>query len=140
MEREDNLKKEKAPHHGDNVQRFRKLRGFKQVDLAELLGYSAKWLGEQESKAVIEDKTLQMIADQLQVHIDVLKNYTDECEVQINFNGEHNSNSAGYKASSNYTENDVKEIAAAMKPLYEEINEKNLKIFKLEEEIKLLKK
>ena len=141
MEKEDSLKKEKAPHHGDNVQRFRKLRGFKQADLAELLGYSSKWLGEQESKAVIEDKILQKIADQLQVHIDVLKNYTDDCEVQINYNGDQ-ARSAGYRSTytENVTENnDVEKFMDLIKPLYEEISKKNLENYKLKEEIRRLK-
>lgn len=139
MEREDNLKKEKAPHHGENVKRFRGLRGMKQEQLAELIGCSSKWLGELEKRAVIDDETMQKIADQLQVHIDILKNYTDECEIQINFNGERTWGS-GYQPTYTEIDNDIDKITAVMKPLYEEINEKNLKIFKLEEEIKRLKK
>lgn len=138
MENENNLKKEKAPHHGENIKRFRGLRGWKQDQLAEKLGCSTRTLGDLEKKAVIDDKTLQQVADLLQVHIDILKKYTDECEVQINYNGE-NVSTSGYK-STYEIENDVLQITAVMKPLYEEINEKNLEIYKLKEKIKALEK
>lgn len=138
MEEETTLQKEKAPHHGENIKRFRLLRGFKQGIFAAMMGFSVKWLGELEKRAVIDDKTLQKIADQLQVHIDILKNYTDDCEVQINVSGEH-VNRSGYLPY--YTENnDVDKFMELIKPLYEEINAKNLENYKLKEEIKGLKK
>lgn len=141
MEEETNLQKERAPHHGENVKRFRLLRGIKQGSFAKMTGFSVKWLGELEKRAVIEEKTLQKIADQLQIHIDILKNYTDDCEVQININGDHVNSSSGYQpTNSNYIENDIEKFAATIEPLYEKINAKNLEIYKLKEEIKLLKK
>lgn len=133
----------KTPHHGENIKRFRGLRGIKQEVLAEMLGKSGSWIYELERKAVVADSDLQLIADALQVHIDVLKNYTDDCDFQINVNGDNVGGAMGYgympKAESEYIENDVKEIAAALKPLYEEINEKNIEIYKLKEELKSLK-
>lgn len=137
MEKETNLQKEKAPHQGENVKRFRLLRGIKQGEFARKTGFCVKWLGELEKRAIIEEKTLQKLADQLQVHIDILKKYTDDCEVQINVSGEH-VNRSGYLPY--YTENnDVEKFMELMRPLYEEINAKSLENYKLEEEIKLLK-
>ena len=137
MDKANNIDVGRMPHHGENIKRFRGLRGWKQEELAKELNRSEKWLGDLEKKPLVADETLQLIADKLQVHIDVLKKYTDECEVQINFNGDHVSGS-GYQPTS-YIDNDVEQIAAAMRPLYEEINAKNLEIYKLKEEIKRLK-
>lgn len=129
----------RGPHHGENVKRFRGLRGIKQEVLADMLGKSGSWIYEMERKAVIDDESLQLIADALQIHIDVLKNYTDNCDVQINTFDNENVKSSGYFEENNNIENDIKEITAALQPLYDKINEKNLEIYKLKEEVKSLK-
>lgn len=86
-------------HHGHNIQRTRREKKVTQVTLEKLLDFSKGKIGYLETKAKIDDETLDKIAKALNVPVEILKETEEErpCIVIENntFNGE-NSNNSGY--------------------------------------------
>tara|TARA_R110002020_G_scaffold41684_1_gene122710 strand:+ start:264 stop:785 length:522 start_codon:yes stop_codon:yes gene_type:complete len=79
-------------HHGRNVKRLREIMGIKQFALAESCNWSQQQMSKLENSEIIEDETLKVIAKELGVTSEFIKNF--------------NPDSAIYNIQSNNTFND----------------------------------
>lgn len=81
-------------HHGRNMRRVREILGVKQEVIAQALNISQPAVHNLEQKEVIDDETLQKVADVLNVPVDAIKNYQEEAVVNIFNNSFHDSSAA----------------------------------------------
>ena len=71
----------KKVHHGRNVRRLRDILEIKQETLAFELNLSQQTISNLEAKEVIDEETLNKIADVLKIPVDAIKNMTDESTI-----------------------------------------------------------
>lgn len=84
----------KPRHIGRNISRIRELRGMKQEALAIAIGVSQQTISNIESSETIDDDKLQLIAKELEVSVDAIKNFSEEGVINY-FNFYDNSSSQG---------------------------------------------
>jgi transcriptional regulator with XRE-family HTH domain len=65
-------------HHGQNVKRIREMRGIKQEILADGIDYSQQSISRLEAQEKIEDELLEKIAKEMDISVDVIKNFDEE--------------------------------------------------------------
>ena len=70
-------------HQGRNIKRFRDILGVKQEALAAKLEMTQQAFSKLEQKEEIDEKTLNKVAEVLQIPVEALKNMTDEAAVNI---------------------------------------------------------
>lgn len=70
-------------HQGRNIKRFRDILGVKQETLAEKLKMTQQAFSKLEQKEQIEEKTLNKIAEVLQIPVEAIKSTTDEAAFNI---------------------------------------------------------
>lgn len=68
----------KPKHIGRNISRICELRGVKQEALAIAIGVSQHTISNIEGSETVDDEKLQLIAKELGVSADAIKNYSDE--------------------------------------------------------------
>lgn len=68
----------KPKHIGRNISRIRELRGMKQEALATAIGVSQQTISNIENSEVVEEDKLILIATELGVTPEAIKNFTDE--------------------------------------------------------------
>jgi transcriptional regulator with XRE-family HTH domain len=68
----------KPKHIGRNISRIRELRGMKQEALAMAIGVSQQTISNIENNEVVEEDKLILIAKELGVTPEAIKNFTDE--------------------------------------------------------------
>jgi transcriptional regulator with XRE-family HTH domain len=68
----------KPKHIGRNISRIRELRGMKQEALAMAIGVSQQTISNIENSEVVEEDKLILIATELGVTPEAIKNFTDE--------------------------------------------------------------
>jgi transcriptional regulator with XRE-family HTH domain len=68
----------KPKHIGRNISRIRELRGMKQEALAIAIGVSQQTISNIENSEVVEEDKLILIATELGVTPETIKNFTDE--------------------------------------------------------------
>ncbi|WP_233756656.1 helix-turn-helix transcriptional regulator [Algoriphagus sp. AGSA1] len=82
------VKKDRGQIHvGNNVQRFREMLGIKQYSLAESCNWSQQQMSKLENSETIEDETLEIIAKELGVTSEFIKNFDPDkavCNIQSN--------------------------------------------------------
>lgn len=86
-------------HQGRNIKRFRDILGVKQETLADKLDMTQQAFSKLEQKESVDEKTLNKVAEVLQIPIEALKNMTDEAAVNIvanTFNSHDTSTSISY--------------------------------------------
>lgn len=83
---------EKTKHIGRNISRLRELRGIKQEALALAIGVSQQTISNIENSETVEDDKLQLIAKELGMTTEAIKNFTEENV--INFFNNFYDNSA----------------------------------------------
>lgn len=71
-------KDRKQIHLGHNIQRIREIVGMKQYSLAESCDWSQQQMSKLENSEVIEDSTLETIAEKLGVTPEFIKNFSEE--------------------------------------------------------------
>ena len=71
-------KNRKQVHIGHNIQRSREIVGLKQLALAELCGWSQQQMSKLENSEVVDDDTLEIVAEKLGVTPDFIKNFSEE--------------------------------------------------------------
>ncbi len=76
---------------GYNTKRLREILGVKQEDLADMLGLSQQAVSKLEQKEVIDDATLEKIAQALSIPIDAIKNFSEDVAVNFVANTFHDS-------------------------------------------------
>lgn len=65
-------------HIGRNISRLRELRGIKQEALAFAIGVSHQTISNIENSETVEDDKLQLIAKELGMTSEAIKNFTEE--------------------------------------------------------------
>lgn len=68
----------KPKHIGRNISRIRELRGMKQEVLALAIGVSQQTISNIENSEAVEEDKLELIAKELGVTAEAIKNFTDE--------------------------------------------------------------
>lgn len=68
----------KPKHIGRNIGRIRELRGMKQDALAMAIGVSQQTISNIENSETVEEEKLQLIAKELGVTVEAIKNFTEE--------------------------------------------------------------
>ena len=77
-------------HIGRNISRIRELRGMKQEALAIAIGVSQQTISNIEGSETVDEDKLQLIAKELGVNAEAIKNYSDEAifnNIQNNYEG-----------------------------------------------------
>jgi transcriptional regulator with XRE-family HTH domain len=73
----------KPKHIGRNISRIRELRGMKQEALAMAIGVSQQTISNIEASEAIDEDKLQMIAKELGVTADAIKNFSEDAVLNI---------------------------------------------------------
>lgn len=81
-------------HLGRNISRIRELRGIKQEALAVAIGVSQQTISNIENSEAVEDDKLQLIAKELGVTADAIKNFSEDAVLNI-INNTFNTNDNG---------------------------------------------
>ena len=83
----------KPKHIGRNISRIRELRGMKQEALAIAIGVSQQTISNIEASETVEEDKLELIAKELGVTAEAIKNFSEEGV--INYFNNFTDNSAG---------------------------------------------
>ncbi len=84
----------KPRHIGRNISRIRELRGIKQEALAIAIGVSQQTISNIESSETIDDDKLQLIAKELGITAEAIKNFSEDAVLNI-INNTFNTNDNG---------------------------------------------
>ena len=84
----------KPKHIGRNISRIRELRGMKQEALAIAMGVSQQTISNIESSETVDDDKLELIAKELGITTEALKNFSEDAVINY-FNFYDNSSSQG---------------------------------------------
>lgn len=119
----------KTGHIGRKISKIRELRGMKQEALAIAMGVSQQTISNIENSEEVEDKTLQRIAEALEVSVEGIKNFSEEAVLNIigNTYNVDNSSAVNYGCTFNpleklieaYEEN--KKVYQEKEALYERL-------------------
>jgi len=113
----------KSPSIGRSIERIRKLRGFKQEELASYLGITRQGVSKIEQSENIEDEKLEQIASFLGVSKEGIKNFSEEGTfnyVQNNYEGSSSNYNGLYHCTFNPLEKYI-EVVEENKRLYEQL-------------------
>lgn len=94
---------EKTRHIGRNISRLRELRGIKQEALALAIGVSQQTISNIENSETVEDDKLQLIAKELGITAEAIKNFSEEAVFNIISNTftDNSSNNNNYMCTFN---------------------------------------
>jgi transcriptional regulator with XRE-family HTH domain len=71
----------KPKHLGRNISRIRELRGIKQEALAMAIGVSQQTISNIEGSEAVDEEKLALIAKELGVTVEAVKNFNDEAVI-----------------------------------------------------------
>ena len=114
-------------HHGRNIKRLREILGIKQEAIAQLLNITQQSFSEMEKREMIEESTLQKVADALKIPVTAIKNMTEESVMNYiyTFNDKvENSTVAGTNNNCNYSFNPIDKIVELYERMLKEKEEK----------------
>ena len=113
----------KPKHIGRNISRIRELRGMKQEALAIAIGVSQQTISNIENSENIDEDKLELIAKELGVSAEAIKNFNEEAA--INFFNTFNDSSHGSNFLNNYCTfnplDKLMEVYEENKQLYERL-------------------
>jgi transcriptional regulator with XRE-family HTH domain len=89
----------KTKHIGRNIGRLRELRGIKQEALAIAIGVSQQTISNIENSEVVDEDKLELIAKELGMSVDAIKNFSEENVINFFNNFYDNSASNGQGAT-----------------------------------------
>lgn len=84
----------KPKHIGRNISRIRELRGMKQEALAFAIGVSQQTISNIEASENVEEEKLELIAKELGVSVEGIKNFSEDAVLNI-INNTFNTNDNG---------------------------------------------
>jgi transcriptional regulator with XRE-family HTH domain len=119
----------KPKHIGRNIGRLRELRGIKQDALAFAIGVSQQTISHIENSEKVDDDKLELIAKELGMSVEAIKNFSEENVVNFfnNFYDSSGTNSAfGNNNQNHFTFNPIEKLVEAYeenKKLYERLLE-----------------
>lgn len=94
-----------AAHHGHNIRRTRRMKGIKQMALADTLEMSQQTISRYESMPEIEEAMLQKFAKALNVPVESLKMAAEEASMVVfENNSVTNNNESGANSATNTNE------------------------------------
>lgn len=114
----------KPKHIGRNISRIRELRGIKQEALALAIGVSQQTISNIENSEHVEDDKLELIAGELGVTAEAIKNFSEDAV--INFFNSFNDNKGNIYTGDFCTFNPLDKLMEAYeenKKLYERLLE-----------------
>lgn len=88
----------KPKHVGRNISRLRELRGIKQEALAIAIGVSQQTISNIENSEIVDHDKLELIAKELGITVEAIKNFSEENVVNYFNNFYDNSASNGQGA------------------------------------------
>lgn len=118
----------KPKHIGRNISRIRELREMKQEALAMAIGVSQQTISSIENSETVDDEKLQLIAKELGVSAEAIKNFSEEGVVNY-FNTFNDSQ--GNFGSNNCTFNPLDKVVELYERLVQAEKEKNEYLEKL---------
>jgi transcriptional regulator with XRE-family HTH domain len=119
----------KPKHIGRNIGRLRELRGIKQDALAFAIGVSQQTISHIENSEKVDEDKLELIAKELGMSVEAIKNFSEENVVNFfnNFYDSSGTNSAfGNNNQNHFTFNPIDKLIEAYeenKKLYERLLE-----------------
>lgn len=119
----------KPKHIGRNIGRLRELRGIKQDALAFAIGVSQQTISHIENSETVDEEKLQLIAKELGMSVEAIRNFSEENVVNFfnNFYDSSGTNSAfGNNNQNHFTFNPIDKLVEAYeenKKLYERLLE-----------------
>lgn len=119
----------KPKHIGRNIGRLRELRGIKQDALAFAIGVSQQTISHIENSETVDEEKLLLIAKELGMSVEAIKNFSEENVVNFfnNFYDSSGTNSAfGNNNQNHFTFNPIDKLVEAYeenKKLYERLLE-----------------
>lgn len=119
----------KPKHIGRNIGRLRELRGIKQDVLAFAIGVSQQTISYIENSEKVDDDKLELIAKELGMSVEAIKNFSEENVVNFfnNFYDSSGTNSAfGNNNQNHFTFNPIDKLIETFeenKKLYERLLE-----------------
>jgi transcriptional regulator with XRE-family HTH domain len=111
------------PSIGRSIERIRKLRGFKQDELANFLGITRQGVSKIEQSENVDDEKLEQIASFLGVSKEGIKNFSEEGTfnyVQNNYEGSSSNYNGLYHCTFNPLEKYIA-VVEENKRLYEQL-------------------
>ena len=70
-------------HHGRNIRRLRDMLGIKQNVIAEAINMSQQNFSKLEQKEIIDNETLEKIAQVMEIPSEVIKNFSEDAAITI---------------------------------------------------------
>lgn len=123
-------------HIGRNISRLRELRGLKQEALATAINVSQQTISHIENSEQVDDDKLQLIARELGVSVEAIKNFSEENI--FNYFSTYNDNSSGPITNNQCTFNPLDKLVELFdenKALYQQLlqaeKDKNVYLEKL---------
>lgn len=98
----------KPKHIGRNISRIRELRGMKQEALAIAIGVSQQTISTIENSEKVDDEKLELIAKELGVTVEAIKNFSDEAV--FNYFSNFYDNSTGQVNNNNCSFNPLDKV------------------------------
>lgn len=116
----------KPKHIGRNISRLRELRGIKQDALAFAIGVSQQTISNIENSETVDEDKLQLIATELGVSVEAIKNFSEENVVNYfnNFYDNSFTNSQGTFGATHCTFNPLNKVIELYERLVEVEKEK----------------
>ena len=116
----------KPKHIGHNISRIRELRGMKQEALAIAIGVSQQTVSNIENSEIVEEDKLKLIAKELGVTVEVLKNFSEENAINYfnNFYDNSFTNSQGTFSANQCTFNPLDKVVELYERLVQSEKEK----------------
>ena len=119
-------------HHGNNIKRFRAIQGIKQQAIANALQITQQAVSDLEKKEEIDDDTLEIVAQVLNIPVEAIKNFREGGEFIFtgnNFNDIFHDNSSFimYQPAINHNDNNSELINQLLKAV-QELNALTLKL------------
>jgi transcriptional regulator with XRE-family HTH domain len=74
---------EQRPHIGRNIEHFRRLRGKKQEEFAELLGVTQQTVSKMEQSEEVDEERLEKVAMILDVPVEAIKKFNADQAINI---------------------------------------------------------
>lgn len=132
----------KTRHIGKNISKIREMRGMKQEALAISIGVSQQTISNIENSENVDDDKLKLIAEELGVSVEAIKNFSEEAVINFfnNFSDNDFSNTqiANFGSlGANFTFNPIDKIVQ----LFEENKNLQASLLQVEKDkVRLLEK
>jgi transcriptional regulator with XRE-family HTH domain len=116
-------------HHGQNIRKLRDMLGIKQENIALEINMSQQNFSKLEQKKIIDDETLEKIADAMNISPDTIKRFNDDGIINIISSNFHDNSGPVM-----YNFNPIEKVVELYEKLMEEKDKRILSLEKLLQE------